>query len=147
MEPLGDEGEQNEAGVHRIEAALDGWLAAPPAHQPEWADIDAINVDATVRFTDHLLRESAGLLPADLMHRLFIADAMAPMLTARSRFVTRLFEADLRPLAPDRVAPLTGRDRRAVELDRVELLLLFEQLRAYSGHMRGIQLELTRLGF
>jgi hypothetical protein len=148
MDSLGDEGEQNEAGVRVIERALDEWLAGAGPKQVEWGSIDAMNVNATVRFTGHLLSAaSAGMLPAELMRQLFLADAMAPTLTARAQFVTRLFESDVRPLVLDRVAPIDGRDRRAVELYRHEFLGLFALLQSYSEHMRGIQAELTRLGF
>jgi hypothetical protein len=99
--------------MHRVETALDGWLAAGAGTRPTWADIDA----------------------------------MAPALTTRSEFVTRLFEAEVRPLVLAEVVPLEGRDRRAVEVFRRELVGLFEQMRDYSSYLRTIREELVRLGF
>ncbi|MGC4109128.1 MAG: hypothetical protein QM747_01580 [Nocardioides sp.] len=147
MASRGDEEQQNATGVHQIEDALAGWLTARTPEEVTWAHIDTMNVNATVRFTQHLLNESASLLPAELMNDLYVADATAPMLTARGQYVTRIFEAEIRPLVLDREVPLDGRDRRAVELYSGEFTALFQQLQAYTDHMRKIQGELTRLGF
>lgn len=141
------EGEANEAGIRRIETALDGWLSAEAGAPPAWNDIDALNTNATVRFTPALLNTGASVVPAELMQQLFMADAMAPAVTMQSAFVTRLFEAEVRPLVLDRVLPLEGRDRRTVELYRREFGGLFERLREYSRHMKTIRDELVRLGF
>ncbi len=147
LQTTAEEGAANEAGVHRIEAAIDGWLAAGAGAGPTWEDIDALNINATVRFTPPLLNTGASVLPAELMQQLFIADAMAPAMSTRSAFVSRLFEAEIRPLVLAEVVPLEGRERRAVEQYRREFLGLFEQMRAYSTHMEGIREELIRLGF
>jgi hypothetical protein len=81
------------------------------------------------------------------MQKLFVADALAPALTARSEFATRLFETEVRPLVLAAVVPLEGQDRRRVELYRRELLGLFEQMRDYSTYLQEIREELVRLGF
>jgi hypothetical protein len=147
LEATADEGAGNEAGVRRIEAALDGWLAAGPGGAPAWDDVDAMNMNATVRFTPALLNTGASVVPVELMQQLFMADAMAPAMTLQAAFVTHLFETEVRPLVLDRVAPLDGRDRTAVELYRREFGALFERMRQYSEHMRTIREELVRLGF
>jgi hypothetical protein len=147
LQSTGDDGAVNEAAVHRIEGAIDGWLAAEAGVRPAWQDIDAMNISATVEFTPPLLNTGASVLPSELMQRLFIADAMAPAMRALSDFVTRLFEAEVRPLVLAEVVPLDGQDRRAVELYRREFLGLFEQMREYSTHMKAIREELVRLGF
>jgi hypothetical protein len=85
-------------------------------------------------------------VPPELMQQLFIADALAPGMTARAEFVVRLFESDVRPLVLSRVVPPRG-DRRVVELYRAEFLGLFDQMKGYSEHMKGILRELVRLGF
>jgi len=147
LESTAEEGAANDAGMRRVETAIDGWLAAGAQTRPTWADIDAMNVNATVRFTPPLLNTGGSVVPAELMQRLFVADAMAPALTTRSEFVTRLFEAEVRPLVLAEVVPLEGRDRRAVEVFRRELLGLFEQMRDYSSYLRTVSEELVRLGF
>jgi len=147
LQSTGDEGVANEAGMHRVEAAIDGWLAAGADGLPAWDDIDAMNVNATVRFTPPLLNTGGSVLPPELMQKLFVADALAPALTARSEFATRLFETEVRPLVLAEVVPLEGQDRRSVELYRRELLGLFEQMRDYSTYLQEIREELVRLGF
>lgn len=147
LESNDEEERANEAARRRVEAAVDGWLAAGDRGSPAWGDIDAMNVNATVRFTPPLLASGGSVLPAELMHQLFVADAMAPALGSRAEFVTRLFETVVRPLVLAEVAPLAGEQRRAVELYRRELLGLFEQMRDYTSYMRTIGAELVRLGF
>jgi hypothetical protein len=147
LQSTADEGAANEAGVHRIEAAIAGWLDAGAGDRPTWDDIDAITVNATVRFTPPLLNTGGSVLPPELMQKLFVADALAPALSARSEFVTRLFETEVRPLVLAEVAPLGGQERRAVEVYRREFLGLFEQMRDYSTYLKGIREELVRLGF
>jgi hypothetical protein len=147
LETTAEEGAANETGMHRVESAIDGWLAAGKDNRPSWSDIDAMNVNATVRFTPPLLNTGGSVLPAGLMQQLFIADALAPALSTRSEFVTRLFEAEVRPLVLAEVVPLQGRDLRAVEVYRRELLGLFEQMRDYSSYLRSIREELVRLGY
>jgi hypothetical protein len=144
LDSTAGEAEGNEAGVRRIESALDGWLAADGPLQPTWTDIDALNVNATVRFTPSLLGSGGRVVPAGLMRQLFLADAMAPAMSLRAGFVTTLFESEVRPLVLSQVVPLEGRDRRVVELYRGEFLGLFEQMSQYAEHIRE---ELVRLGF
>jgi hypothetical protein len=141
------EGDANEAGVRRIETAVDAWLGSRPGAEPVWTDIDAFNVNATVRFTPPLLGVGAGVVPPDLMNRLFMADATAPALGSQADFMIRLYEEEVRPLVLARVVPLEGRDRIVVELYRKEFLGVFEQMRAYSHLMQGIRGELVRLGY
>jgi hypothetical protein len=147
LESSAGEREANEAAVRRVEAALDAWLGSGAGAAPSWEDIDAITVNATVRFTSPLLSLGGSVVPPELMRRLFVADASAPALVAGSDFVTRLFEAEVRPLALGRVVPLIGRDREAVELYRREFLGLFERMRGYADLMAGIRDDLTRLGY
>ena len=142
-----EEREANAAGVRRVEAALDDWLAAGPGSQPTWRDVDAININATVRFTGPLLSNGGSVVPPALLQRMFVADGSAPALTTQSDFVTRLFETEVRPLVLGRVVPLEGRDREAVELYRREFLGLFEQMDAYGGLLSEIREELVQLGY
>jgi hypothetical protein len=147
LQSTADEGAVHEAAVRRIEAAIDGWLAAGADARPAWDDIDALSVSATVQFTPPLFNTGASVVPSELMQQLFVADAMAPAMTALSDFVTRLFESEVRPLVLAEVVPLAGQDRRAVELYRREFLRLFDQMRDYSTLMKGIRDEFVRLGF
>ena len=62
LQSTADEGVANEAGMHRVEAAVDGWLAAGADGLPAWDDIDAMNVNATVRFTPPLLNTGGSVL-------------------------------------------------------------------------------------
>jgi hypothetical protein len=146
-----DSGEQereaNAAGVRRVEAALDAWLAAEPGAPPTWSDVDAINVNATVRFTGPLLSTGGSVVPPGLLQRMFVADGSAPALTTQAGFVTRLFETEVRPLVLGRVVPLERRDREAVELYRREFRGLVEQMDAYGGLLTEIRAELVRLGY
>jgi hypothetical protein len=147
LDSTAGEGEANEAGVRKVESALDGWLAAGPGVTPAWDDIDAININATVRFTPALLNTGASVVPPDLMRSLFVVDALAPAMTTRSEFVERLFEVEVRPLVLGQVVPLEGRDRRVVELYRREFLGLFDQMRDYTTQLGSVREELGRLGF
>jgi len=147
LESTAGEQEMNDAMGRRVEQALDGWLAAGPDGRPAWRDIDAITMNATARFSSPLLGAGGRVVPPDLMQQLFIADALAPALTARADFVTRLFEAEIRPLVLAEAVPLEAGQRRAVELYRSELHGLFEQMRGYATHMAGIRETLVRLGF
>jgi hypothetical protein len=147
LESTAGEQESNDAMGRRVDAALDSWLAAGPGGRPSWGDVDAVTMNATVRFSSPLLGAGGSVVPPDLMQRLFVADALAPALTARADFVTRLFEAEVRPLVLAQVVPLEAGHRRAVELYRTELHGLFEQMRGYAEHMAGIREELVRLGF
>lgn len=147
LETTAGDAEVNEAMGGRVEAALDAWLLASSATPPPWEDIDALNVNAAVRFSGPLLSTGGSVVPAELMHRLFVADAMAPALGSRGDFVVRLFETEVRPLVLARQVPLEGRQRRAVETYRSELRGLFQQSRDYSDHLAGIRQELVRLGY
>jgi hypothetical protein len=146
LESTAGEQDANEAMGRRVVAALDTWLSAGPGGAPAWGDIDAVNMNATVRFTSPLLSAGGASVPPDLMRQLFVADALAPALSARADFVTRLFEAEVRPLVLAQSVPLEARQRRAVELYRTELLGLFQQMRSYAEHMAGIREALVRLG-
>jgi hypothetical protein len=147
LQSTAGDAETNDAIGHRLEAGLDAWLAATEATPPTWADIDALNVNAAVRFSGPLLSTGGSVVPPELMHQLFVADAMAPALGTRGDFAVRLFEAEVRPLVLARVVPLEGTARRVVETYRVELLGLFEQSRDYAAHLAAIREELVRLGY
>lgn len=147
LESSAGERDANETAVRRVEASLDGWLASAAGSAPVWDDIDAITVNATVRFTSPLLRIGGGVVPPELLQRLFVADASAPALVAGSDFVTRLFETEVRPLVLGRVVPLEGRDREAVDLYRREFVALFERMRAYGDVLAEIRGDLVRLGY
>jgi hypothetical protein len=146
LDSTAGEREANDALGRRVDVALDAWLAGEQGGPPAWGDIDAINMNATVRFTQPLLSVGASV-PVDLMQQLFVADALAPALGSRSTFVTRLFEMEVRPLLLAQVLPLEGQHRRAVELYRSELRGLFEQVQGYAAHMAAIREELVRLGY
>jgi hypothetical protein len=141
------EREANAALGRRVEAALDAWLAAGRSGLPTRSDVDAISINATVRFTAPLLSAGASVVPPALMQQLFVADALAPALASRSTFVSRLFETEVRPLVLAQELPLEGPHRRAVELYRSELQGLFKQMQGYAAHMAGIREELVRPGF
>lgn len=147
FESSAGDAEVNEAVGRRVEVALDAWLAAAASSPPPWSDIDALNVNAAVRLSGPLLSTGGSVVPPDLMHQLFVADALAPALGTRGDFVMRLFEAEVRPLVLARVSPLEGPHRRAVETYRGEPLGLFEQSRAYAAHLGRIRDELVRLGY
>jgi len=147
LESSAGERDANETAVRRVEASLNGWLASGAGSAPVWDDIDAITVNATVRFTSPLLSIGGGVVPPELLQRLFVADASAPALVAGSDFVTRLFETEVRPLVLGRVVPLEGRDREAVDLYRREFVALFERMRAYGDVLAEIREDLVRLGY
>jgi hypothetical protein len=146
LQATAGDAETNDDIGRRLETALDAWLASTST-PPTWGDIDALNINAAVRLSGPLLSTGGSVVPPDLMHQLFVADALAPALGTRGDFVVRLFEAEVRPLVLAQVAPLEGTQRRAVETYRRELLGLFEQAREYAAHLAGIREELVRLGY
>lgn len=147
LESTAGEGAANEAGFRTIDGALGGWLSGGAGSPPTWDLVDAINVNAAVRFTPALLGAGGRAIAPELMQKLFVADALAPALQTRADFVQRLFETEIRPRVLDQVLPLDGRARRAVELYRRELAGLADQMRDYTTHLRDICDDLVRLGF
>ena len=87
----------NEVGLQRIDTALDTWLVHDGL-DPDWADVDSINVNSAVSFTPLLLSTGASAVPRPLLAQMFTADATAPALLRRSEGVTRLYEAHVLPL-------------------------------------------------
>ncbi len=135
----------NEEGLVLIGTALDTWLADGPS-EPDWAYVDAVNVNTAVSFTPLLLSAGAGVVPKELVGQMFTADATAPALLKRSASVSRLFEAQILPLVLARVATLDPGQRRAVERYREEFLGLRDHMRHYLDLLDEIRAELVRLG-
>ena len=138
----------NEAHLDRIDAALADWLdPGRSPRQPRWADIDTINVNNAIAFTPLLLSSGVSVVPADLLQRLFLADATAPALKGSSEWVTRLFETQIRPLVWARVDGLDDVQRHAVETYRAEFAQFSELTRQYQGMLSSIHDELATAGF
>jgi hypothetical protein len=135
----------NDAMLARIDQALDRWLAH--GTEPEWPDVDAVNVNNSFSFTPLLLTTGVDVVPPELLKRLFVADATGPALRGTSEVVTRLFESEIRPLALARVLDLSPVQRRTVELYRAEFGRLRELLRSYTDTLDEIHDELVRAGF
>jgi hypothetical protein len=135
----------NDAMMARIDGALAGWLG--DGGDPEWADVDAVNVNNSFDFTQLLLSSGVGAVPPDLLERLFVADATRPALQGTSEVVTRLYETEIRPLVLARVVDLDPAQRRAVELYRAEFGRLAGMLRSYVERLDEIHDELVRAGF
>lgn len=134
----------NEVGLQRIETALDIWLA-DEGLEPNWADVDSINVNTAVSFTPLLLSAGASAVPKELLGQMFVADATAPALLRRSEGVTRLFEAHVLPLVLGCVLELSPEQRRAVARYRAEFLGLRDHMSGYLDLLDGVREELTRL--
>lgn len=136
--------ETNERGLARIRAALDAWLA--DEGEPAWSDLQAVNVNSAVNFSSLLLSAGAGVVPPELLSKMFTADATAAMVIRRSEGVTRLFEMQVQPLVLSRVAELSPPERRAVELYREEFAHLVDQMTAFMEQLDEIRIGLVQLG-
>jgi hypothetical protein len=138
----------NEAHLDRIDAALADWLdPGRSGRQPRRADIDTINVNNAIAFTPLLLSGGVSVVPADLLQRLFLADATAPALKGSSEWVSRFYEAQVRPLVLARVDGLDDVQRRVVETYRSEFAQLSELTRQYQSMLGSIHDELAAAGF
>jgi hypothetical protein len=135
----------NDAMMARIDQALARWLE--PAGEPEWSDVDSVNVNNSFDFTQLLLSSGVGTVPPHLLEGLFEADATRPALQGTAEVVTRLFESEIRPLVLARVVDLDPTQRRAVELYRAEFARLAGMLRSYVDRLDVIHDELVRAGF
>jgi hypothetical protein len=145
LESDADDRHSNDAMLGRIDDALATWLDG--SVEPDWQSIDAVNVNNSFEFTPQLLGAGVGVVPADLLRRLFVADATAPALRGTAEVVTRLFETEIRPLALARVSSLEPAQHRAVELYRTEFGWLRTHLRGYGDQLDEILRELVRAGF
>jgi hypothetical protein len=135
----------NDTMLSRIDAALGTWLGG--VHEPDWRYVDAVNFNTSFAFTRELLGTAVGVVPPDLMRRMYEADATAPALRGTAEFVARLFEAEIRPMALRREMMLEASQRRAVELYRAEFAHLRDLQRGYVEQLDVILLELERSGF
>jgi hypothetical protein len=148
LENSRSERERNDAMLESIDSALELWLAAADGGpEPSWPDVDAVNVNNSITFTPLLMSGGVDVVPAALMRQMFVADATGPALRATSEVVTRLFEAEVRPLALGRVVDLSAAQRRGVELYRAEFRRLRALLRDYGVTLEEILDELARAGF
>jgi hypothetical protein len=145
IEGAADERHANDGLLGRIDGALETWLAGTA--EPDWTYVDSVNVNNSFQFTPHLLGGAVGVVPPELLRRLFIADATGPALQGTSEVVTRLFETEVRPLALARATVLEPAQRRAVELYREEFARLRQLLRDYGDQLDEILLELVKSGF
>jgi hypothetical protein len=148
LEQTASERAGNDAILDRIDRALDTWLHPPGGvSEPEWADIDTVNVNTAVAFTPLLLSTGAKSVPIELLRQMFLADATVPALAKRSEIVASVFYERVLPLRLDRVAQLTPEQRNTVEFFRLEFAGMREQMRVYLGMLDGIREELVRLGY
>jgi hypothetical protein len=148
LEQTASERDGNDAILDRIDRALDRWLhPAADVSEPEWADIDTVNVNTAVAFTPLLLSTGAKSVPIELLRQMFLADATVPALAKRSEIVASVFYERILPLRLDRVVRLTPEQRNAVEFFRLEFAGMREQMRIYLAMLDGIREELVRLGY
>jgi hypothetical protein len=148
LEQTASERDGNDAILDRIDRALDRWLhPRDGVSEPEWADIDTVNVNTAVAFTPLLLSTGAKSVPIELLRQMFLADATVPALAKRSEIVASVFYERILPLRLDRVAQLTPEQRNTVEFFRLEFAGMREQMRVYLGMLDGIREELVRLGY
>lgn len=128
--------------------ALAAWLDAERTGvEPEWKDIDAINVNNAISFTPMLLSSGVSVVPPALLRQLFVADATVPALRSTSESVVRLFETQVRPLVLARVVALDDVQRRVVETYRSEFAQLSDTTRRYQTMLATIHDELAAAGF
>ncbi len=125
--------------------ALLTWLDGD--HEPDRRYVDAVNFNSSFAFTGELLGTAVGVVPPDLMRRMYEADATAPALLRTAEFVARLFEAEIRPMALRREMALDASQRRAVELYRAEFAHLRDLQRRYVQQLDVILHELVEAGF
>jgi hypothetical protein len=148
LEATSGERAANEEGLQRIEDGLVRWLdLGASGVEPEWADIEAVNVNAAISFTPLLLSSGASAVPADLMRQMFVADATRPALLRQAEGVSRLFETHILPLVLARVTWPNPEQRHAVERYRAEFGGLRVQMQAYLDQLDQIRDGLIGAGF
>jgi hypothetical protein len=148
LEAVSGERAANEEGLQRIDEALGRWLdLGSSGVEPEWADIDAVNVNSAVSFTPPLLSSGASAVPGDLLRQMFVADATRPALLRRAEGVSRLFDSHILPLVLDRVTWLNPEQRHAVERYRAEYAGLRAQMHTYLDQLDRIRDGLVGAGF
>lgn len=146
LQGAADDRHSSEGMLGQIDDALGVWLA-PGSAEPDWQYVDAVNVNGSVQFTPHLLGSAVGEISAELMQRMFVADATFPAVGATADVVTRLFETEIRPLALARVVDLDPVQRRAVELYRAEFGRLRDLLRRYGDQLDVLLADLAAAGY
>jgi hypothetical protein len=138
----------NEEGLQRIDDALGRWLdLGSSGVEPEWADIDAVDVSSAISFTPPLLSSGASVVPRDLLRQMFVADATRPTLLRQAERVSRLFDSHILPLVLDRVTWLNPEQRHAVERYRAEYAGLRGQMHAFLDQLDRIREGLVGAGF
>lgn len=148
LEQSATERDGNDAIMDRIDRALGRWLdPGDGLAEPEWSDIDTVNVNTAIAFTPLLLSTGAKSVPIELLRQMFLADATVPALAKRSDIVASVFHDRILPLRLDRVAHLSPEQRNSVEFFRLEFAGMREQMRVYLAMLDGIREELVRLGY
>lgn len=138
----------NDAIMERIDRALGRWLDPPEGvSEPEWPDIDTVNLNTAVSFTPLLLSTGARSVPIGLIRQMFLADATVPALARRSEIVASVFYERILPLRLERVVHLSPEQRNSVEFFRLEFAGMRDQVEVYLDMLDGIRKELLRLGF
>jgi hypothetical protein len=148
LEQSASERDGNDAIMERIDHALGRWLdTREGVSEPDWSDIDTVNVNTAIAFTPLLLSTGAKSVPIELLRQMFLADATVPALAKRSEIVASVFYERILPLRLDRVVQLTPEQRNSVEFFRLEFAGMRDQMRVYLTMLDGIREELVRLGF
>lgn len=148
LDSVSGERAANEEGLQRIDDALGRWLdLGSSGVEPEWADIDAVNVNSAVSFTPPLLSSGASAVPGDLLRQMFVADATRPALLREAEGVSRLFDSHILPLVLDRVTWLNPEQRHAVERYRAVYGGLRAQMHTYLDQLDRIRDGLVGAGF
>ncbi len=125
IETFADEKDSNLELFDFVDAALDRLFTAnEDVSEAEWESVDGLLFNSAVSLTPTLLGEASGVVPPDLLRRMFVLDALVQQVRANSQNTFTIFETFLRPLALDRPWPLSGAQVRSVALYRRELASL-----------------------
>ena len=99
--------------------------------QEQWERVDVFALNTTIVLTPPLLGEASGVVPPQVLHKLFLADEFFATVRNQAAHTAQMFESLVRPVVLRQVWPLEAEMQRGVgfyQRELAEFRSLLEQL-------------------